>query len=141
MLRRIPHLGYAQYCCIWERLRLACITHAMACFLPQTRDHNRGGAPRLDFCFYRMDGSMCRCQADLSLTSTHYQSDAFQLARCALSSATLFSSLSRKGSNVAQLAVAIAHALGGVLQLAVSQTHQRCSAWCFFELVLSLIHI
>ena len=25
----------------------------------------------------------------------------------------------------------IADALGGVLQLAVSQTHQRCSAWCF----------
>ena len=36
------------------------ITHAMARFLPQTRDHNRGGAPRLDFCFYRVDGSMCR---------------------------------------------------------------------------------
>jgi len=76
-----------------------------------------------------------RCQADLSLTSTHYQSEAFQLAQCALTSATLFSSLSRKGSNVAQLAVAIADALGGVLQLAVSQTLQRCSAWCFFELV------
>ena len=36
------------------------ITHAMARFLPQTRDHNRGGAPRLDFCFYRVDGSMCQ---------------------------------------------------------------------------------
>ena len=29
-------------------------------FLPQTRDHHRGGAPRLDFGFYRVDGSMCR---------------------------------------------------------------------------------
>ena len=36
------------------------ITHAMASFMPQTRDHNRGGAPRLDFCFYRTDGSRCR---------------------------------------------------------------------------------
>ena len=39
------------------------ITHAMARFLPPemaSRDLNRGGAPRCDFCFYRVDGSMCR---------------------------------------------------------------------------------
>ena len=36
------------------------ITHAVARFVQGTRDANRGGAPRLDFCFYRVDGSMCR---------------------------------------------------------------------------------
>ena len=39
------------------------ITHAMACFLPPeiaSRDPNRGGAPRCDFCFIRDDESVCR---------------------------------------------------------------------------------
>ena len=39
------------------------ITHAMARFLPPeiaSRDPNRGGAPRCDFCFIRADGSVCR---------------------------------------------------------------------------------
>ena len=36
------------------------ITHAQAVFLPGTSDKNRGGAPRLDFCFYRTDGTVCR---------------------------------------------------------------------------------
>ena len=36
------------------------ITHAHAVFFPDTNDANRGGAPRLDFCFYRTDGSICR---------------------------------------------------------------------------------
>ena len=36
------------------------ITHAHAVFLPGTNDPNRGGAPRLDFCFYRTDGTVCR---------------------------------------------------------------------------------
>ena len=39
------------------------ITHAMARFLPPDmapRDPNRGGAPRCDFCFHRIDESVCR---------------------------------------------------------------------------------
>ena len=36
------------------------ITHAHAVFIPGTKDPNRGGAPRLDFCFYRTDGTVCR---------------------------------------------------------------------------------
>ena len=36
------------------------ITHAHAVFLPGTNDPNRGGAPRLDLCFYRTDGTVCR---------------------------------------------------------------------------------
>ena len=36
------------------------ITHAHAVFWPDTNDGNRGGAPRLDFCFYRTDGTFCR---------------------------------------------------------------------------------
>ena len=36
------------------------ITHAMAHFVPQTRDLNRGGAPRCDFFFYRKDQTVCR---------------------------------------------------------------------------------
>ena len=36
------------------------ITRARAVFLPGTNDPNRGGAPRLDFCFYRTDGTVCR---------------------------------------------------------------------------------
>ena len=36
------------------------ITHACAVFLPDTNDPNRGGAPRLDFFFYRTDGTVCR---------------------------------------------------------------------------------
>ena len=35
------------------------ITYAEARF-GGTRDHNRGGAPRLDFWFYRTDGTLCR---------------------------------------------------------------------------------
>jgi hypothetical protein len=35
------------------------ITHAHAVFLPGTNDPNRGGAPRLDFCFTRTDGTVC----------------------------------------------------------------------------------
>ena len=65
------------------------------------------------------------------MTSTHYETDVFQLAQCALTLATL----SRKGSNVAQLAVAVADALGGVLPIAAPQTCPRCSAWCCLELV------
>ena len=37
-----------------------------------------------------------RCQVDLSMTSTHYETDVFQLAQCALTSATLFSSLQQR---------------------------------------------
>ena len=36
------------------------ITHAMAHFVDGSRDCNRGGAPRLDFFFYRIDGTVCR---------------------------------------------------------------------------------
>ena len=36
------------------------ITHAMAHFDHGTRDRNRGGAPRLDFYFYRTDQTVCR---------------------------------------------------------------------------------
>ena len=36
------------------------ITHAMAHFVRGTSDHNRGGAPRLDFFFYRTDQTVCR---------------------------------------------------------------------------------
>ena len=36
------------------------ITHASAVFVTGTRDHNRGGCPRLDFFFYRTDGTVCR---------------------------------------------------------------------------------
>jgi hypothetical protein len=36
------------------------ITHALAVFFTGTNDSNRGGAPRLDFCFYRTDGTFCR---------------------------------------------------------------------------------
>ena len=36
------------------------ITHAMAHFVDGTRDRNRGGAPRLDFFFYRTDQTVCR---------------------------------------------------------------------------------
>ena len=36
------------------------ITRAHAVFLPGTNDPNRAGAPRLDFCFYRTDGTFCR---------------------------------------------------------------------------------
>ena len=36
------------------------ITRACAVFFPDTNDPNRGGAPRLDFCFYRTDGTVCR---------------------------------------------------------------------------------
>ena len=35
------------------------ITHAMAHFDIETRDRNRGGAPRLDFFFYRIDDTVC----------------------------------------------------------------------------------
>ena len=51
------------------------------------------------------------------MTSTHYETDV------------------HKGSNVAQLAVAVADALGGVLPIAAPQTCPRCSAWCCLELV------
>ena len=36
------------------------ITRACAVFFADTTDDNRGGAPRLDFCFYRTDGTVCR---------------------------------------------------------------------------------
>ena len=36
------------------------ITHAEAVFVQGTRDTNRGGMPRLDFFFYRSDGTCCR---------------------------------------------------------------------------------
>ena len=35
------------------------ITHAQAVFVPNTNDLNRGGAQRLNFCFYRTDGTVC----------------------------------------------------------------------------------
>ena len=36
------------------------ILHGCAEFLSDTNDPNRGGAPRLDFWFYRTDGTVCR---------------------------------------------------------------------------------
>ena len=36
------------------------ITQAVARFRAGTTDANRGGAPRLDFCFIRVDGTVCR---------------------------------------------------------------------------------
>ena len=36
------------------------ITQAVARFREGTTDANRGGAPRLDFCFIRVDGTICR---------------------------------------------------------------------------------
>ena len=36
------------------------ITQAIAMWTPGTNDSNRGGAPRLDFHFFREDGSVCR---------------------------------------------------------------------------------
>ena len=36
------------------------ITQAVARFREDTTDANRGGAPRLDFCFIRVDGTVCR---------------------------------------------------------------------------------
>jgi hypothetical protein len=36
------------------------ITQAVARFREGTNDANRGGAPRLDFCFIRVDGTVCR---------------------------------------------------------------------------------
>ena len=36
------------------------ITEAVAVHVQDTRDANRGGAPRLDFFFFRSDGSYCR---------------------------------------------------------------------------------
>ena len=36
------------------------ITQAIAMWKPRTNDSNRGGAPRLDFHFFREDGSVCR---------------------------------------------------------------------------------
>ena len=36
------------------------ITHAVAIHIIGTRDPNRGGAKRVDFCFRRLDGSWCR---------------------------------------------------------------------------------
>ena len=53
----IPYVAAHAHC---DRIIGPGITHAVARFLPNTRDPNRGGAPRLDFCFYRTDGTMCR---------------------------------------------------------------------------------
>jgi len=36
------------------------ITHARGRWLADSRDTNRGGAPRLDFLFFRTDGTVCR---------------------------------------------------------------------------------
>ena len=36
------------------------VTHAVAEFIENTRDANRGGQPRLDFVVYRSDGTYCR---------------------------------------------------------------------------------
>ena len=36
------------------------ITRAMAIWKPRTNDNNRGGAERLDFHFFREDGTVCR---------------------------------------------------------------------------------
>ena len=36
------------------------ITDARGVFMPDTSDANRGGAQRMDFCFYRSDGTVCR---------------------------------------------------------------------------------
>ena len=36
------------------------IVEARAVFFKDQRDPNRGGAPRLDFCFVRTDGTVCR---------------------------------------------------------------------------------
>jgi hypothetical protein len=58
------------------------ITHASAVFVTGTRDHNRGGCPRLDFFFYRTDGTVCRVhpgykrKTDAKLFfENHYQED------------------------------------------------------------------
>jgi hypothetical protein len=55
------------------------ITHALAVFFTGTNDSNRGGAPRLDFCFYRTDGTFCRVhpgtrpKEDANLIFENYQ--------------------------------------------------------------------
>ena len=55
------------------------ITHAHAEFLQGTNDRNRGGALRLDFCFYRTDGTVCRvhpgrrAKEDAELVFGHFQ--------------------------------------------------------------------
>ena len=36
------------------------IVQARAVFFKDQKDPNRGGAPRLDFCFVRADGTVCR---------------------------------------------------------------------------------
>ena len=64
------------------------ITHAQAVFFPGTNDRNRGGAPRLDFCFYHTDGTGIRVHpgrrpkddAQLREFTWAIQGDAFQLA-------------------------------------------------------------
>ena len=43
-----------------ERIVGPGITQAVARFRAGTTDANRGGAPRLDFCFIRVDGTVCR---------------------------------------------------------------------------------
>ena len=43
-----------------ERIVGQGITQAVARFRAGTTDANRGGAPRLDFCFIRVDGTVCR---------------------------------------------------------------------------------
>ena len=43
-----------------ERIVGPGITQAVARFRAGTNDANRGGAPRLDFCFVRVDGTVCR---------------------------------------------------------------------------------
>ena len=43
-----------------ERIVGPGITQAVARFRGGTTDANRGGAPRLDFCFIRVDGTVCR---------------------------------------------------------------------------------
>ena len=43
-----------------ERIVGPGITQAVARFRAGTNDANRGGAPRLDFCFIRVDGTVCR---------------------------------------------------------------------------------
>ena len=42
------------------------ITHAYAVFSLDTNDGNPGGAPRLELCFYRTDGSVCRVRKSIS---------------------------------------------------------------------------
>ena len=57
------HFPWVQYVCAHSQsadIIGTGITHAEAVWQAGTNDANRGGAPRLDFCFYRTNGTVCR---------------------------------------------------------------------------------